>query len=898
MGDSFFGFDTSMPPLKGRPPPSQSGGSNSRNWETFGDENGGIGSVPREARTGWHAQLDDDDMGEASRLDELLERKYEGGLEEDDRGLEAFEDGDELNDATFGDSSAKVDRDFDFTANNAMLEPPRSPPNARPAASKRISFADPDEKSYWKDSNYSGQFEFQSAGSSIPPSSAQRVFTMEEIEKRLLQGALTAAAQHGQPMAIGGVLPQQQFGSPPYGSPMMQQPGFMGQTGSPSQQQHFQQFQFKLQQQIQEQQVLQQLQMAGAKDRRSPQQSNRMLTVEEVEATLRAQQAIVRQQPIPAVTGLPIHGPGIPPTMTSAVLHQQQQQQRIMMMQMNQAQFAGQQLPRMGSPPSPPQGWNQNGGPGQQLLPQQLRQGLQSPQQQHAQQQRHDYSHHQYRHPGAIGLNHYGVRDEKKIRQERYNGLMTQYEKEHVARIQISQLVSDDPFLEDFYYQLFSLWKNSVGNANGTAQISGSLNGELNSITAAEKGLNWQQQLMMQSNTAGGQNVAGRTGGLQITNQMQVQMQRLIDSRRHSKPKGTNLALEGSLGTVSLTSVRHPRQLLAVKPSVLSAAAHHQKDMDQTTQARLLSRKEILKSIEQVYDAILELEQLKRIGPPGPGNELAAEKWGSDFDENVGKVWTGLGVMEPTPFGYPHALTSFLSIPKGMKLIPRVVKVCTPDQILMLISTLLARLDTLPVSSPNPKREELDVFMNHVIPPAVAFISEAPLPVVNACMRILLERHNLVWLAKSKVGLAFLTLFLSRAEIMKQGGSGAGVPPSPSTATEQDLQLWSDLYNFLFASLMGNFVAIFPESAEGKGAKENEEGTTPSDEVYVWQFLAAMAVSATTVDHQRVLVTEVRDKVLETSRRNDNAKALANVNLFLNALGLGVDAAQLASMPA
>ena len=77
---------------------------------------------------------------------------------------------------------------------------------------------------------------------------------------------------------------------------------------------------------------------------------------------------------------------------------------------------------------------------------------------------------------------------------------------------------------------------------------------------------------------------------------------------------------------------------------------------------------------------------------------------------------------------------------------------------------------------------------------------------------------------------------------------------------------------------------------------------TYPDEVYVWQFLAAMAVGATTVDHQRVLVTEVRGNVIETSRRGNamsavgvameadvmeeqeksHSKALANVNLFLN----------------
>ena len=38
-----------------------------------------------------------------------------------------------------------------------------------------------------------------------------------------------------------------------------------------------------------------------------------------------------------------------------------------------------------------------------------------------------------------------------------------------------------------------------------------------------------------------------------------------------------------------------------------------------------------------------------------------------------------------------------------------------------------------------------------------------------------------------------------------------------------------------------------------------------------------------------------REKILETSR-SDDPKALANVNLFLTALGLGVDAKQLASI--
>ena len=40
----------------------------------------------------------------------------------------------------------------------------------------------------------------------------------------------------------------------------------------------------------------------------------------------------------------------------------------------------------------------------------------------------------------------------------------------------------------------------------------------------------------------------------------------------------------------------------------------------------------------------------------------------------------------------------------------------------------------------------------------------------------------------------------------------------------------------------------------------------------------------------------IRNNIIETAKRDSDEKALANVDLFLNALGLGVDARQLASM--
>ncbi len=57
----------------------------------------------------------------------------------------------------------------------------------------------------------------------------------------------------------------------------------------------------------------------------------------------------------------------------------------------------------------------------------------------------------------------------------------------------------------------------------------------------------------------------------------------------------------------------------------------------------------------------------------------------------------------------------------------------------------------------------------------------------------------------------------------------------------------ADLYNYLFACLYNHFAEPFDHAME-----------VDNDEVYVWQFLSAMAVSATSIEHQKVLVAELR----------------------------------------
>jgi hypothetical protein len=145
------------------------------------------------------------------------------------------------------------------------------------------------------------------------------------------------------------------------------------------------------------------------------------------------------------------------------------------------------------------------------------------------------------------------------------------------------------------------------------------------------------------------------------------------------------------------------------------------------------------------------------------------------------------------------------------------------------------------------EREKVELFMNSLFPTLTSILNESNLPVLNTLMQIMLERHDLQWLAKSRVGLVILTMILHRAELLKQGTQSPATSGGPS---EEDLGMWGEVYDFIFNAFQNQFPSLFAYHVE------------PADEVFIWQFLSAMAVGASGIDHQRILVTELRYVVL------------------------------------
>lgn len=131
---------------------------------------------------------------------------------------------------------------------------------------------------------------------------------------------------------------------------------------------------------------------------------------------------------------------------------------------------------------------------------------------------------------------------------------------------------------------------------------------------------------------------------------------------------------------------------------------------------------------------------------------------------------------------------------------------------------------------------------------------------------------------------------ISRSEIIKQQAQAEDAP---------EIQRYSsEIYPQLFSTIQSRFAALFPPSHILPSILMSDSSSIMDvarrqpievDDQYVWQFLAAVAAGAT-VDQQRTLVMETRNKIMETVS-TQGEKGKTKVNIFLHALGL--DASQL-----
>lgn len=178
----------------------------------------------------------------------------------------------------------------------------------------------------------------------------------------------------------------------------------------------------------------------------------------------------------------------------------------------------------------------------------------------------------------------------------------------------------------------------------------------------------------------------------------------------------------------------------------------------------------------------------------------------------------------------------------------------------------------LPSQLPLAVREEVDLFSQAVMPPLFSYVNDAPLNIIVGLLGLVLERTHTALVLRTKIGLAILTMLISRAELVRQS--------APSDASDSDG--WTGQFGRLFDTTEPVLPYIFPGSV------------VDADDVHVWQFLAAMGVGASPEQQQR-LVIGVKERVMETvavarTLPGDlRERRLGEVNLFMRAIGLDVE---------
>lgn len=533
------------------------------------------------------------------------------------------------------------------------------------------------------------------------------------------------------------------------------------------------------------------------------------------------------------------------------------------------------------------------------------------------------------------------VRVAKINAMSRYNNLMTLSDKDFITRIQVSQLVTSDPYSDDFYAHIFfALRGSSTTNPGlmGKPATDATLPAAAAAASASGKaGKPKRQQQPSRRETA--------------MMRMQQQVERIVQNRKERIEKSTQgAALEGALGRVSLSTSKTPRQMLQVdavkeekdkiaKQSEEEGTGHAQDAVRQALQGAslgshgaglqkrpALTKLEVLAILENLYDVVLALEQSRRNAPANATDETEASEalveWRKTRDRLTTQLWTELRVLEPLEISDPHPFVSLLSTVKGKRLLPRVLRHLSNEQTLTAMTMIVASFDTLDVvkdsvlldeatttrgarlEKRNDVQRQTEAFATSIVPSMLTLMTTAPMQIVSGMLALFIERNDPIRVAQSKPGIAFLTIFLSRAETLRQETANG---PNAS-----ELAQWAEIFNLLIQRLTYSptqLASLFPSTrakaglAFGTFIDAQRKNQLEREDQDVWQLMAALAVSAN-MNQQQLIVTGLREKILENvleakewrannqgSRSEEGDIRIRNVNLLLHALNL--DAAQI-----
>lgn len=512
------------------------------------------------------------------------------------------------------------------------------------------------------------------------------------------------------------------------------------------------------------------------------------------------------------------------------------------------------------------------------------------------------------------------LRHSKVERILKHSGLMTPRDKDFITRYQLSQIVTEDPYNEDFYFQVFKIiQRGGIGGESNKGMIARAylehsghrLGGRYKRTDIALQRMQSQVEKAVtvakerpQKNKDYDTVREGVLGKISSNlNGKAPRRQLQIPAYRGSGPEDLNedglpnvgtpelVKMTESLGNVEISSKSRTRR----RSSYAFSSVDHNSVL-----TRSGGRKFVLSLIESVYEKVLKLEADLRNNQPIDSTLL----WESlHIDDDV---------YEVSPF------ISMLSFDKGIKIMPRIFNFLEREQKLKMLQTFFSELSHLNIiiissykTNPNPsvtQVKKMDHFQKVFLKIIVSFLSSSSNFVeIMGLLLNLIKNNNVSFISTSKIGLNLITVLISRAALIRQDSNRT------NTLSSAEISTWNEIYDKLFTALESKIVSVFPTKEYTDrllqvylSSSMQQLGVAPIlnqfyDKSYIWQFLASLALSGK-LNHQRIIIDEVRDQIFGTideaesvgkSQVGDPAtnlyrkeKLYQDLNLFLNVMGL------------
>ncbi|NXA15233.1 PATL1 protein, partial [Sapayoa aenigma] len=323
---------------------------------------------------------------------------------------------------------------------------------------------------------------------------------------------------------------------------------------------------------------------------------------------------------------------------------------------------------------------------------------------------------------------------QEQIRKDPYANLMLQREKDWVSKIQMMQLQSTDPYLDDYYYQNYFQ--------------------KLEKLAAAEE-------------------VHGDGPKKERTKLITPQVAKLEHTY---KP----VQFEGSLGKLTVSSVNNPRKMI-------DAVVTSRSEDDETKEKQVRDkRRQTLVTIEKTYSLLLDVEDYERrylLSLEGERPALMGERKQKicDMYDNLRGKAPGQDRLSDDHF------MQIMCIRKGKRLVARILPFLAPEQ---AADVLMATARNLPFLI---KKDSQDEVLPCLLRPFSHVLYHLPLGTVTSLVQQLTNlpqsaaaptNPHLTAVLQNKFGLSLLYLVLSRGEELQ----------SSDTNTEliQDNQ-WTEL---------------------------------------------------------------------------------------------------------